>query len=114
MDFDDLNTQFGITSATPVMLAIVDNMAANKSTICNPNSASDIGGVDESCGSLSACLTLIIENQNPCSPDDILAGLCGEKSECPTIDGPINVFDTSISGTTNEADGTLIEVYKKG
>ena len=114
VDFDDLNTQFGITSATPVMLAIVDNMAANKSTICNPNSASDIGGVDESCGSLSACLTLIIENQNPCSPDDILAGLCGEKSECPTIDGPINVFDTSISGTTNEADGTLIEVYANG
>ena len=114
VDFDDLNTQFGITSATPVMLAIVDNMAANKSTICNPNSASDIGGVDESCGSLSACLTLIIENQNPCSPDDILAGLCGEKSECPAIDGPVNVFDTSISGTTNEADGTLIEVYANG
>ncbi len=114
VDFADLNTQFGITSATPVMLAIVDNMAADKSTICNPNSASDIGGVDDSCGSLSACLTQIINNQNPCSPNDLLLGLCGDKSDCPGINGPISVNDISVSGTSSEADGTSIELFING
>jgi hypothetical protein len=33
-----------INASTPVRMAVVDNMAANKSTICNFSSASDIAG----------------------------------------------------------------------
>ena len=114
VSFTDLTAQFGITPSTPVMLAIVDNMAANKSTVCNPNSASDIGGVDGSCGSLAACFEVIIDNQSPCSPADLLAGLCLGKSDCPAITTPLDPGDTSVSGTSTEADGTLITVYLNG
>ena len=114
VDFDDLTTQFGITSSTPIQMVIIDNMAANKSTVCNPNSASDIGGVDGSCGNLAACYQVIIDNQGPCSIADINAGLCTDRSDCPSITGPINDAATAVSGTTTEADGTTIDVYKNG
>ncbi|SNR42225.1 hypothetical protein SAMN06265371_102483, partial [Lutibacter agarilyticus] len=110
--FGDLTSQFGITPSTPIRMAIIDNMAALKSTICNSSSASDIAGVDGSCGSLADCFETIIENQGPCSLADINAGLCLEKSTCPSISGSIGVGDTSVSGNTTEADGTIIRVYK--
>ncbi len=92
-------------------MVIVDNMAAKKSTVCNPSSASDIAGVPM-CASLADCYEEIIENQGPCSLADINAGLCLPRSVCPTITAPINTGDTVVSGTTSEADGTTIRVYK--
>ncbi|MDP3313367.1 hypothetical protein [Lutibacter sp.] len=102
----------GITSSTAVRMAIVDNMAAQKSTICNTSSASDIAGVGGDCGSLASCFETIIDNQGPCTITQINAGLCLEKSVCPTISGSINNGATSVSGTSTEANGTTIRVYK--
>ena len=101
----------GITSSTPIRMVIVDNMAAKKSTICNPSSASDVAGVPM-CPSLADCYEEIIDNQGPCSLADINAGNCLPKSVCPTITAPIDAGDNVVSGTTSEADGTTIGVYK--
>lgn len=115
VSFPDLTSQFGITPATPMRMAIVDNMAAMKSTVCNPNSASDIAGVnDGNCGSLAECLTYVIDNYPPCPASAINGGTCTDRSRCPSITGPVDNGATSVSGTSTEADGTLIEVFKNG
>lgn len=109
----DITAQFGVTPSTPMRYAIVDNMAADKSTICNPSSASDIGGVDDNaCGSLEACFTQIVNLQPPCPPNSISPCIY---SACPTISGtPIAAGATSISGTSSEANGTVIRIYVNG
>ena len=111
LKFSDLTTQFGITPATKMRMAIVDNMAANKSTLCNSSSASDLAGIDDaSCGSiLENCFADIVDNYTPCAPGVI----CPDRSVCPGINS-INTGATSISGTSTEADGTIIDVYKNG
>ena len=107
----DITAQFGFDESTPIRIAIVDNMAADKSTVCNPSSASDVGGVDGSCGSLAACFETVIDNQSSCTAAEIAAGLCTDKSDCPSIDAPIIVGATTVSGTSTEADATVIEVF---
>ncbi|MCF8409512.1 MAG: hypothetical protein K9G36_11130, partial [Crocinitomicaceae bacterium] len=109
----DITTTFGVDPSTPMRYAIVDNMAADKSTICNPSSASDIGGVDDNaCGSLEACFTQIVNLQPPCPPNSISPCIY---SECPVISGtPIAAGATSISGTSTEANGTVIRIYVNG
>ncbi|MFV8376214.1 beta strand repeat-containing protein, partial [Flavobacterium sp. GSP11] len=109
LNFSDLTTQFGVTPATKMRMAIVDNMAANKSTLCNSSSASDLAGIDDaSCGSiLENCFGDIVDNYTPCAPGVI----CPDRSVCPGINN-INTGATSISGTSTEANGTIIDVYK--
>ena len=109
----DITAQFGVNPSTPMRYAIVDNMAADKSTICNPSSASDIGGVDDSsCGNLEACFTEIVNLQPPCPPNSISPCIY---SACPVISGtPIAAGATSISGTSTEANGTVIRIYVNG
>jgi len=111
--WSDITAQFGVTPSTPMRYAIVDNMAADKSTICNPSSASDIGGVDDNaCGSLEACFTQIVNLQPPCPPNSISPCIY---SACPVISGtPIAAGATSISGTSTEANGTVIRIYVNG
>jgi gliding motility-associated-like protein len=110
--FSDLSSHFGINASTPLRMAIVDNMAANKSTLCNPSSASDIGGVDKTCGSLENCFTTIIDNYTPCPVNSVTS--CQDRSACPSITGPIVAGVDSVKGTSTEADGTLIKLYKGG
>ncbi|NOR27270.1 MAG: T9SS type B sorting domain-containing protein [Lutibacter sp.] len=110
--FGDL-APYGITATSNIRMAIIDNMAALKSTVCNPSSASDVAGVGP-CENLADCFEEIIDNQGPCSLEDINAGLCIEKSACPAISGSLGFGDTTISGTSTEADLTTIEVFKNG
>ncbi|WP_374172412.1 gliding motility-associated C-terminal domain-containing protein [Flavobacterium tructae] len=110
----DLTTTFAplstiINSSTAIRMAMVDNMGAQKSTLCNPASASDIAGIDSSCGSLENCFVHIIDNYTPCAPGVV----CPDRSLCPGISG-VSTGDSSVSGTSTEADGTVITVYKNG
>jgi uncharacterized repeat protein (TIGR01451 family) len=113
VDWTDLTALFGITENTPMRYAIVDNMAANKSTICNLSSASDIGGVDDnSCGSFEDCVTIVVINQPPCPPSSPVPCVY---SDCPSFsDLPLLADSTTVNGTSTEADGTLIRVYVNG
>lgn len=112
VDWADITAQFGITENTSMRYAIVDNMAADKSTICNPASASDIGGVDDStCGNLEACFTTILNLQPSCPPN---ASTPCVFSDCPTINGlPLTIGTSSVTLTTTETTGTL-RVYVNG
>ncbi|MFN5734999.1 MAG: tandem-95 repeat protein, partial [Flavobacteriales bacterium] len=105
--FADLASHFGITTSTLMRYVIVDNMAAQASTVCQPNSASDIGGVGN-CPNLATCFQTIINYQGFCSPN---TSNCTERSLCPSINAPINSGATSVSGTSTEPNGTTIRVY---
>ncbi|MGL2987211.1 beta strand repeat-containing protein, partial [Flavobacterium sp. RSSA_27] len=96
-----------INATTPMRMAIVDNMGAQKSSVCNPSSASDVAGTDCNSGNLETCYTEIIDNYTPCKPGEV----CPDRSVCPTINGPIVNGATTVSVTTNEAIGTIIKVY---
>ncbi|MFN3404918.1 MAG: DUF11 domain-containing protein, partial [Cytophagaceae bacterium] len=111
--FSDLQALVpGLTASTPLRMVIVDNMAAKKSTICNPSSASDIGGVDQSCGSLENCFKLIIDNYTPCPLNS--ATVCTDRTPCPTINGPIGAGTNRVSGTSTAGSGALIRVFRNG
>ena len=112
VDWSDITAQFGVDENTVMRYAIVDNMAADKSTICNPSSASDIGGVDDNaCGNLESCFTQIVILQPGCAPS---APSACTFSDCPTINGlPLSVGVTSVSLTTTETTGVL-RVYING
>ncbi|MDR7211489.1 hypothetical protein, partial [Flavobacterium piscis] len=106
VDWAHLTSQFGINPSTVMRYAIVDNMAADKSTICNPSSASDIGGInDDSCGNLESCFTEVVVNQPGCSPSNTSSCVF---SDCPIINGsPLQVGATVVSVTTTESNGVL-------
>jgi gliding motility-associated-like protein len=108
--FQDLANYFGITPSTPMRFAILDNTAANKSSICNPNSVSDVAGVGN-CPNLAACFEEIINYQGLCAPED---ASCLVRSVCPIINQPINSAATLVSGTSVESNGTIIRVFKNG
>ncbi|MFT3738012.1 MAG: Ig-like domain-containing protein [Breznakibacter sp.] len=111
--FANLTTDFGITSSTPVRIVLLDNMAANTSSISKPNSISDIGGIDDAIygGNLQSAFNDIINNYTPtCSTCP--AGL--DRSACPVITGNYTSSSTSILGTSSEANGTIIQVYING
>jgi hypothetical protein len=106
VDWADITAQFGVDEDDAMRYAIVDNMAADKSTICNPASASDIGGVDDSaCGNLESCFTEIVLLQPGCAPS---APSACTFSDCPTINGlPLAVGANTVSLTTTETNGVL-------
>jgi hypothetical protein len=112
VDWADITAQFGVDENTAMRYAIVDNMAADKSTICNPTSASDIGGVDDaSCGNLEDCFTEIILLQPGCAPS---APSACTFSDCPIINGiPLSIGSTTVNITTSESNGSL-RVYVNG
>lgn len=115
VDFNDLISDpcfasFGITTSTPMRYALVDNMAANTSTICNPTSASDVGAV-AACDNLEDCYTDVITGQPTCAPGTL--GSCPPLSDCPNF-LTVNAGDLSITGTSTEALGTLINIYING
>lgn len=109
VEFSDLNALFGITPSTPVRMAMITNMGAKKSSLCSPASASDIAGINTACGSLANCLEIIINNYTPCAPGTS----CFDRSLCPGINS-INSGATTVTGTSSEANGTVIAVYKDG
>ncbi len=112
VDWADITSAFGIDEESPMRYAIVSNIAADKSSICNSTSASDLGGVDDSnCGSLFNCYTEVLEIQPVCPPNS--AEPC-VFSDCPSISTTLIDGTTTVAGTSTEADGTIILVYVSG
>lgn len=95
----------GITPSTPLRFAVVTNM--NPSPSMGSNSLSDVGG-SSSGGTIDDKFIDIINSQTPSPIGEINNGI-ESRSECPTINA-VYTTSTSISGTTSEADGTVIEV----
>lgn len=107
--FGDLTTLFGITTSTPLRWVVADNMSANESTIGHLSNISDIAGVNGANNETG--LASFINSQTPTCASCIPAGL---RSACPVITSPIQNGATSVSGTSTEANGTVITLYKNG
>ncbi|MGF7140910.1 Ig-like domain-containing protein [Roseimarinus sediminis] len=94
----------GVSSSTPLRYAALTTMNPNGGI--GSNSQSDVGGTSEG-SNLDNVFEDLIEDQTPTPPgEEVLI-----RSECPTITGPISTGATSVSGSSNEANGTVIEVY---
>ncbi|MCE2712964.1 MAG: hypothetical protein LW688_10555 [Cryomorphaceae bacterium] len=105
-------------NTTTLRYALVDNTAANKSTLCNPSSASDVGAVDGTqCTNLLACLTSIVEQQSGCTLAQIstVPSPCPAVSICPSMNTlSLTVGSTTVTGSSTEPVGTVIRVFSNG
>jgi gliding motility-associated-like protein len=99
------------TSSTPVRM--IGTTVINPHAGTGNNGISDLGGVDDATGTIDDLAGDLIDITPPTSGDDIAGG--GEilpRASCPGIDGPIAVGATTVTGTSSEADGATIEVFK--
>lgn len=110
VNFCDLASVFGITTSTGMRYAAVSNTSSSSSTICNSTSISDIAGVG-TFTSMGAALTEVIDVQGPCAPDG--TG-CLMRSDAPVITSSLITDCTIVSGTSTEANGAVIDLYKNG
>ena len=112
--FSTITTFFpSITTSTPMRLV------AN--TVINTQSAigggiSDIGGIDDDAygHNIDKIWGIVVDNQVATAPDDINSGFPPSRSLAPTITSPVSIGATSVSGTSSEADGTVIELFVNG
>ncbi|MEP0986833.1 hypothetical protein, partial [Ekhidna sp.] len=99
-------------SSTPVRMVGGTTIAPKNSTGFK---MADLGGIDDDTGVTDDLFEDLIDIYPPTSGDDVSSGgTIDPRAECPLIDGPIGVDDTSISGTTSEADGATIELFRDG
>jgi gliding motility-associated-like protein len=111
--FSDLENIFGITPSTNLRFAGVTNISA---TCVLDGKISDIGGVDDTPydGCFTCAMLDLTENQCPASVD-MLCETCGGfplgATQTPTINLPVLVGDTQISGTAEPEAAIFIAVY---
>lgn len=95
----------GVTASTPLRYAALTTMNPNGGL--GSNAASDIGGTSEGTN-LDNVFENLLNDQTPAVPGaEVLV-----RSACPGISAPINSGATSVSGTSSEANGTVIEVFR--
>jgi hypothetical protein len=105
----------GITDSTPLCMTGVTVTSA-KSGIFGV--ASDLGGVDDNAYSGTPIADIwksIITNTPVSTPTDIKdTGFTPVTASAPKVNAPIYANSTSISGSSGEAQGSVITVYKNG
>jgi Bacterial Ig domain/Bacterial cadherin-like domain len=91
------------------------NLVDNSTT--NPTTAED-EGLGASAGNTSIDIRFLgntPESDDQARVDDVLVtGSASVASDAPTVDSPICAGATSVAGTSTEAPGTTIEVFKNG
>lgn len=107
--YDDIISDFGILTSTPLRMTILTNMAANTSSISKPNTMSDLGGA--TCSNFETGVTQVIDNYTPTC---ITCSSALDRSACPVITNPIAAGENTVSGTSTEANTTTINVFKNG
>ncbi|MBL3656379.1 T9SS type A sorting domain-containing protein [Fulvivirga sediminis] len=114
MPFSTITTFFpSISTSTPMRLV------AN--TVINTQSAigggiSDIGGIDDDAygHNIDKIWGIVVDNQVATAPADINSGFPPSRSVAPVISSPVSIGATSVSGTSSEGNGTIIELYVNG
>ncbi|UII27487.1 T9SS type A sorting domain-containing protein [Fulvivirga maritima] len=98
-----------ITTSTPMRL--VANTVINTQSALSGN-ISDIGGIDDNAygNNVEKMWGIIADNQVATAPDDINAGFPPSRSVAPVISSPVSIGATSVSGSSSEATGTVIEL----
>lgn len=106
-DFYVPASSLGVTASTPLrMVAVTGN---GKTAIIGSTNIADIMGNSLNIDNIDITMTNIVQVQTPTSLNQINTGV-KERSECPTITGPVLTSATSIAGTTTEPSGTTITV----
>ncbi|HVD97726.1 MAG TPA: T9SS type A sorting domain-containing protein [Cytophagaceae bacterium] len=108
--FSAITTAFpSITLSTPLRLSIVTEM--NPNPAIGNNALSDAAGIDDTqCNYNYDCLfQTIVDNYTPCSA----GSNCTSRTLCPIISA-VASGATTVSGTSSEAAGTLVKVFKNG
>ncbi|MEQ9383817.1 MAG: Ig-like domain-containing protein [Imperialibacter sp.] len=101
----------GVTTSTP--LRMVGNTVINPNAAMGNNGISDLGGIDDATGITDDLWGSLVDVFPPTSPADIGSGtVLYARASCPSITGPLAVGATSVSGTSTEVDGTIIELFK--
>ncbi len=78
-------------------------------------SVSDIGGIDDDQGITDDLFEDLIDVFPPTSGDDLSDGdPILPRAACPGIDGPVADAATTVTGTSSEADGAIIELFRDG
>jgi hypothetical protein len=107
--FSMITTYFpSITTSTPLRLAAT--------TVMSPTGAiggtcADIGGTGSGTNP-DVLWENVINNYTPTATNNI--STVRDRSTCPGINAPITTGATSVSGTSSEANGTTIKVFKNG
>ncbi|TRO67540.1 MopE-related protein, partial [Christiangramia sabulilitoris] len=110
--FADITAAFGITTSTP--LRMVGNTVINPNEAIGNNGISDLGGADDSTGTIDNLWGELIDVFPPTSVSEIGTGTTlAPRANCPGIDSPIDINDTSISGTS-DYNGATIELFRNG
>lgn len=100
VDINDLPINSGTT------LRYVGITTMNPNEAISSNAQSDVGGTSSG-SNLDNVFIDLIEGQTPTVPGEEVL----DRSECPAITGPILTGATTVSGTSNEAVGTVIRVF---
>jgi hypothetical protein len=103
------------TSSTPVRM-VANTIISTQSALKGP--ISDIGGVDDRKygGNVEKAWSALIDASVPTPLSTISAGnsFPPVRSATPVINGPIASGATTISGTSSEPNGTVIEIFING
>ncbi len=112
--FSDITLNFpAVTPSTP--LRMVGNTVINPKAAIGNNGISDLGGIDDSTGITDGLWQNLVDVFPPTSASEISSGATlPPRAACPSITGPLAVGATSISGSSTEINGTMIEVFRDG
>ncbi|MDJ1497853.1 T9SS type A sorting domain-containing protein [Cytophagaceae bacterium DM2B3-1] len=103
------------TPSTSVRM-VANTVISTQSALAGP--ISDIGGVDDNAygGNAESIWSAVIQGAVPTSLSSIGSGgsFPPQRSVAPVVNGPIASGATAVSGTSTEANGTVITVYVNG
>ncbi|XOV94996.1 MAG: tandem-95 repeat protein [Bacteroidota bacterium] len=110
--FQILTDIFGITASTEIRFVAVTNVSA---TCAMSGNISDVGGVnDDDFASLEDMFTALSDAQCPTAIEDLCQTCDGFKvgvTEKPTINQPVKVGESAISGTSEALANIFVSVF---
>jgi large repetitive protein len=106
-------SELGITTSTPLRFVAV---TVTNGTSAIAGTVADVSGVDDKLyGNNIGAMLKALGQASPVVSLSNLGGLEGPQTTvAPVVNGPITTASTSISGTSVEANGTSIEVFRDG
>lgn len=109
-----ITTYFPTFSASTKVRMVANTVISTLSVL--QGGPSDIGGINDTgyAGNYSNAWTTVVNASVPTAPSSINSGFPPVRSATPVVNSPLSVGGTSVSGTSTEANGTVIVVYVNG
>jgi hypothetical protein len=109
-----ITTYFPSFSASTTVRMVANTVISTQSVL--QGGPSDIGGINDGtyAGNYSNAWTAVVNASVPTAPSNFNSGFPAVRSATPVVNSPLSVGATSVSGTSTEANGTVINVYVNG